>query len=279
MGNRGGIPNGRDEACITRGQFTGAALAAAAGAWCAAGGGRRALAAQESSSKDAEAAGGGKAGSSSGAPSLPTRDASALPAPQPDPDDMFGVDLGVNMTTIDEYLGLDDVEYRDARMVFDPADWGALDADPDLTATIEGFEVVPYPYLATLEPLPVDGAYEGETLFTLEWDGPETLNIVSAEPNYRESLMILEELFPKDKVILLMCGGAGYAYMVKKLLVFLGWDQDKLYNVGGNWYYQGDHAVTLIERGEQEDGSQDTFALWRAVIPTIDFGLLHPVEG
>ena len=29
-----------------------------------------------------------------------------------------------------------------------------------------------------------------------------------------------------------MCGGGGYAGMTKKLLVSLGWDENKIYNVG-----------------------------------------------
>ena len=47
---------------------------------------------------------------------------------------------------------------------------------------------------------------------------------------------ILEDLFPKDKKIFLMCGGGGYAGMMKNLLISLGWNQDNIYNVGGYWY-------------------------------------------
>ena len=56
---------------------------------------------------------------------------------------------------------------------------------PNLTATVEGFKVVPFPYLATLPPLPVANAYDGQTAWTVEWadDG----SIVSATPNFRES--------------------------------------------------------------------------------------------
>ena len=169
---------------------------------------------------------------------------SALPAPQTDEGSQFGVDKNINMETIDSYLGREDVAYRDVRMLFDPADYAAIGGEADLTRTIEGFKIVPYPYLATLAQLPVEGAYDGNCLFTVVWTAEG--EVVSAESNYRESMMILEELFPKDKAIFLMCGGGGYAQMTKELLVFLGWDESKLYNIGANWTYTGDHAPELI---------------------------------
>ena len=46
---------------------------------------------------------------------------------------------------------------------------------------------------------------------------------------------IIEQIFPKDKVIFLMCGGGGYAGMTKNFLVSMGWDENKIYNVGGYW--------------------------------------------
>lgn len=198
-----------------------------------------------------------------------------LPAPEPDPESMFGVDKNINMATIDEYVGRPDVAYRDVRMLFDPADYAAIGGNADLSATIVGFKIVPYPYLATLTALPVEGAYAGETLFSLEWD--EAGNIVAATPNYKESQIILDDLFPKDKPIFLMCGGGGYAGMTKALLIFLGWDPELLYNVGGNWEYTGQNALELIVYSE-EKGGDDLYATWRADYATIDFGRLHAAE-
>jgi hypothetical protein len=187
---------------------------------------------------------------------------------------MFGVDANINMATIDNYVGRDDVVYRDVRMLFDPADYGAIGGNADLSSTIEGFKIVPYPYLATLSALPVAGAYEAETLFTLTWN--EDGSIASAEANYEESMMIVEELFPKDKPIFIMCGGGGYAGMTKNLLIFLGWNPELLYNVGGNWAYQGEKGLELIQYAEEADGN-DIFATWRADYAYIDFARLHPV--
>ena len=117
--------------------------------------------------------------------------ADALPAPEPDETNMFGVDKNINMKTLDEYLNRDDVVYRDVRMLFDPADYAAIGGNADLASTVEGFRIVPYPYLATLTGLPVAGAYDAETLFTLTWN--EDGSIASAEPNYEESMLVLED--------------------------------------------------------------------------------------
>ena len=81
---------------------------------------------------------------------------SPLPAPQTDENSQFGVDKNINMETIDQYLFREDVAYRDVRMLFDPADYAAIGGEADLTRTIEGFKIVPYPYLATLAQLPVE---------------------------------------------------------------------------------------------------------------------------
>ena len=199
----------------------------------------------------------------------------ALPAASPDPESQFGVDLNINIDTIDDYLNRDDVAYRDMRMLFDPADYAAIGGNADLSMTLEGFRIVPYPYLASLSQLPVSGAYDGETLYTLTWN--EDGSIASATPNYVESPIILEELFPKDKAIFLICGGGGYAGMTKQLLVFLGWDASKIYNVGGLWAYNGNHGVELIKYAEDADGI-DVYATWRADYAYIDFSRLHKVS-
>ena len=197
-----------------------------------------------------------------------------LPAPEADPESMFGVDKNINISTIDEWLGRPEVAYRDVRMLFDPADYGAIGGNADLSSTIVGFKIVPYPYLASLSALPVDGAYEGNTLYTLTWN--DDGSIAEAVPNYEESELELKDLFPKDQPIFLMCGGGGYAGMTKSLLSFLGWDENLLYNIGGNWEYQGDNALELIVYSE-EVGGNDLYATWRADYALIDFDRLHPV--
>ena len=202
-------------------------------------------------------------------------DTLALPPSEPDTESQFGVDKNINIDTIDNWLGRDDVVYRDVRMLFDPADYAAIGGEADLTRTIEDFKVVPYPYIATLTALPVSGAYTGECLFDVSWGKDGAIDL--AQPNFEESMMILEELFPKDKAVFLMCGGGGYSGMMKSLLIFLGWDASKLYNVGANWSYTGDNSLELIVYPEDADGD-NIYATWRADYAYIDFAKLHPVN-
>lgn len=197
--------------------------------------------------------------------SLPT-----LPPADPDMENQFQVDKNINIETVDDWLGRPDVAYRDMRMIHDPADYAAIGGDSDLSITVEGFHITPFPYIGTLQELPVEGAYDGPRLFDIEWDGA---NVAVATPRFQESMRIIEEVFPKDKAIFIMCGGAGYAFMMRQLLVYLGWDPSKLYNLGGAWDYTGYHPVIIVEH----EGSQTDYMLWRADI--VDFGLeyLHPV--
>ena len=151
----------------------------------------------------------------------------------------FGIDKNINETTIDNYLSRSDSVYRDMRMLKDPGNYEAIGGDSYLSGFIKGFEVVPYPYIVNVTGLPeeVGKTYEGKTLFTLK-DGKYIAN-------YNESLSILEYLFPKDKNIFLMCGAGGYAGSTKEMLVALGWDENKIYNIGGYWYYNGNNNVEV----------------------------------
>lgn len=173
----------------------------------------------------------------------------------------MGIDRNINENTIDRYLGRTDAVYRDMRMLVDEADYEAIGGDSYLSGYVRGFEVVPYPLVVNVEGLPeaVGESYAGPTLFTQK-DGKVTAN-------YRESMEILEYYFPKDKKIFLMCGGGGYAGMMKNLLVELGWDTEQIYNVGGYWYYDGEKNVRV------KDG--DEFRYWEVPYHEIEFNYLH----
>jgi len=197
----------------------------------------------------------------------------SLPAPSMDETSTFGVDRNINISTIDNWLLREDVAYRDVRMLFDPAAYADIGGDADLSRTLEGFKVIPYPYLATLQSLPVANAYSGDCLFEVVWS--EEGYVVSAIPNYRESMMVMEDLFPKDKAIFLMCGGGGYAGMTKELLLYLGWSPELLYNVGGQWEYTGDRTVELKLYAEDQDGVP-VYATWRADYAYLEFDKMIP---
>ena len=182
--------------------------------------------------------------------------------------EQFGIDKNINESTIDEYLGRSDSVYRDMRMLKDPGNYEAIGGDSYLSGFVQGFEVVPYPYLTNVTGLPeeVGETYTGATLFTQDESG----NYVA---NYEESMEILEAIFPRDKNIFLMCGGGGYAGMTKTMLVALGWDENKIYNVGAYWSYNGNNKVEVKKTIDGEDYYNFS------IVPyyNIDFTTLHEV--
>lgn len=183
--------------------------------------------------------------------------------------EQFGVDKNINESTIDKYLNRQDSVYRDMRMLKDPGNYEAVGGDSYLSGFVKGFEVVPLPYLVNVEGLPeeVGNTYTGKTLFTMDKDGNYTAN-------YEESMEILEYFFPKDKYIFLMCGGAGYAGMTKTMLVSLGWDENKIYNVGGFWYYEGSNKVDV----KTKRNGKVVYDFWKVTYHDIDFKSLTEVS-
>ena len=175
----------------------------------------------------------------------------------------LGIDKNVNEETIDSYLGRSDAVYRDVRMLEDPGNYEAIGGDSYLSGFVRGFELVPFPYIVNVTGLPeeVGQTYTGKTLYHQHSDGSYT-------PNYKESLSILEGLFPKNKVLFLMCGGGGYSGMLKNMLVALGWDEDKIYDVGGYWYYGGDNNVDVKR---VDDNGQIVYDFYKVPVHEIDF--------
>ena len=182
---------------------------------------------------------------------------------------MLGIDKNINEETIDNYLGREDSVYGDMRMLKDPGNYEAIGGDSYLSGFVKGFEVVPYPYLTEVKGLPeaVGSSYTGKTLFTQNEDGSYTAN-------YKESFDYLEYFFPKDKYIFLMCGGGGYAGMTKNLLVSLGWDENKIYDVGGYWYYNGKNNIKV----KQTNDDKTTYDFWKVTYHDIDFTNLTEVN-
>lgn len=182
---------------------------------------------------------------------------------------MLGIDKNVNEETLDNYLEYEGIVYRDMRMLKDPGNYEAIGGDSYLSGFVKGFEVVPYPLLTEVKGLPeaVGDSYKGKTLFSVDKNG----NYVA---NYKESMEYLEYYFPKDKVIFLMCGGGGYAGMTKNLLVSLGWDENKIYDVGGYWFYNGRNNVEV----KQTKNGKVTYDFWKVTYHGIDFDSLTEVK-
>ena len=181
----------------------------------------------------------------------------------------LGIDKNVNEKNLDKYLNRSDSVYRDMRMLEDPGYFEAIGGDSMLSGFVKGFEVVPLPYLVPVTDLPsaVGKTYTGKTLFSVD----ENNKYVS---NYEESMDILEYLFPKDKNIFLMCGGGGYAGVTKKLLVSLGWDKNKIYNVGGYWYYDGDNKIEV----KRTSNGKEIYDFWKVNYHDINFDDLSEIS-
>lgn len=195
-----------------------------------------------------------------------------LPLPEPAEGlrgEQFGIDKNINEATIDEYLMRPDSVYRDMRMLKDAAEYEAIGGDSWLSGFVEGFEIVPYPMIVNVEGLPeeVGASYSGKTLFTHDAEGYHA--------NYAEAMDYLEYLFPKNKYIFLMCGGGGYAGMMKNMLIELGWDETKIYNTGGYWFYEGNHAVNL----KREKDGETYYDFFKADYHYLDFSSMHPLNG
>ena len=180
----------------------------------------------------------------------------------------LGIDKNINEATIDQYLNRSDAVYRDMRMLVDPGNYEAIGGDAYLSGFVRGFEVTPLPYIVNVTGLPeaVGDTYAGKTLFTNK-DGEYTAN-------YKESMDVLEALFPKDKVIFLMCGGGGYSGMMKGMLVALGWDASKVYDVGGYWFYKGDNKIEV--KRKLSDGTVK-YDFYKVPYHEIDFDELTKV--
>ena len=186
----------------------------------------------------------------------------------------YGIDKNINEKTIDNYLNRDDTVYRFMLMLEDTATWENKGGTRNITGFIEGFEVVPYPfltefpaaYVAQKESENVHNLYQGKTLFRLDENG----NYIA---NYEESMVVLESLFPKDKNIILMCGAGGYANFTKKMLIALGWDAEKIYNAGAYWSYDGNHNIEVEYKNE---AGETKYAFWKVAYHDIDFARLTP---
>lgn len=181
----------------------------------------------------------------------------------------LGIDKNINESTIDNYLNRSDAVYRDLRMLNDPGNYEAIGGDSHLSGFVDGFDVVPFPYIVNVDGLPaeVGNTYTGKTLYTNK-NG-------EYKANYKESLQILEDLFPKDKIIFLMCGGGGYSGMMKNMLVALGWDGTKIYDVGGYWFYEGENNVKV--RRELDDGTV-VYDFYKVPYHEIEFDKLTKVN-
>ena len=63
--------------------------------------------------------------------------------------------------------------------------------------------------------------------------------------------------------------------MMKNLLIDLGWDEDKIYNVGGYWYYDGKYNIDVKET----KNGITKYNFWKVNYHEIDFDSLSKIDG
>ena len=59
--------------------------------------------------------------------------------------------------------------------------------------------------------------------------------------------------------------------MMKKMLVALGWDENKIYDVGGYWFYDGENKVEVKRENAKGEVVYD---FYKVPYHEIDFGSL-----
>ncbi len=140
--------------------------------------------------------------------------------------DNYALDCSsINSGNLAEYLGIDGVVYIDAR------DYGDF-----AKKHLRNFECIPY--FAVVFNAEANGA-----------DKPQLFGGTVTEPvaTYKESLDILHDLIPQDKVVFLMCQSGGRIKAFMQLLDACGYDMSKIYNVGGMAQYGEFPLVTVSE--------------------------------
>lgn len=122
----------------------------------------------------------------------------------------------INAENLQDYLGRDDVVYIDLR---DYSDFSQKH--------LRNFESIPFfAYIWNKE------ANTDTSMIQLYGGDPTDPVAV-----YNESDELLNELFPKDKTIFLMCQSGGRVVHMMNILAAKGYDMSKIYNVGGMGQY------------------------------------------
>ena len=131
----------------------------------------------------------------------------------------------INSENLKQYLGRTDVMYIDLRDYPDYA-----------KKHIRNFECIPFFSLI----------YNAEAANDASL--PQLYGGTPDEPIpvYAESDELLEALFPKGKVIFLMCQSGGRVNNMMKILNARGWDMSKIYNIGGMAHYAGAEYRNIV---------------------------------
>ena len=132
------------------------------------------------------------------------------------------VDSSVTTQNIDNYLFRDDVIYVDLR----PYSWVLKDGH------IAGFGFYPF-YDLIAHRQHEDRLFNMDLVYNENGDKILGGSVGSFTPNYEESVMVINKLFPKDKYIFAISQSGLECCYFLNLLIQLDYDPAKLYNIGG----------------------------------------------
>lgn len=155
---------------------------------------------------------------------------------------------GVTADNLHEYLGRDDVMYVDLRNFGDYS-----------KSHLDGFDMVQF----------FANIYGKEDQLFIQETGDKNYM-----PRYKDSVKILETIFPKDKTIFFMCQSGGRVVHMMKIMELNGWDMSRIYNVGGMGTYgqekhdakygdiivTGSYSAAELKTGVHTDGTYKTVA-------------------
>ena len=142
--------------------------------------------------------------------------------------DIEGVSIessSINTKNIDEYLFRDDVMYVDLRPYAEIVKEGH----------IAGFSFYPfYDFIANKEgTVDKEGNRIDNRLFKMKNEKGMLGEVGNFIPNYKESEIILKDLFPKNKYIFAITISCNETIYFFNLLLQYGYDASLLYNIGG----------------------------------------------
>lgn len=131
----------------------------------------------------------------------------------------------ISSANLRQYLNRSDVAYIDLR-----------DYEDYAKKHLKGFEVIPYNALIFNADADKDASL------------PQLYGGTTADPVpvYAESDEILAALFPKNKILFVMCQGGGRASNMMNILKARGWDMTKVYNIGGMAHYTGSEYKDIV---------------------------------
>ena len=170
----------------------------------------------------------------------------------------------INSSNLDKYMFRDDVQYvdlRSAKMVLEEG-------------YVAGFEFIPY-YSIIASFNEYDALFQMRTVIGEDGTRYPAGQVGGFVPQYLESEQLVKNLFSRDKYIFLISqGGSEGSYLIK-LLLQLGYNGEKIYNVGGVSHNEGIASYKSVESNKYYVKGNGT---WKAKIDYDYLSDLTPIS-